>query len=219
MKPKGLLINEFIEGTVIRTGSIKMFEEKKDVRCSKCKERFSINADLEQEGNPFPRVIQCKGRSKDKPCPSKLFEDIESSAQITNYQEIKIQEPMQSLAMGSIPRSIIVVLKDDLADLCQPGDDVTITGIVLRRWRPTMEGERCNLQTFMVANHLLVNNERHFSVHITEELKSEFSNYWNNYYDNDLPNNKLLYARDQIVKSVCPQVKSHFSINNFVSFI
>lgn len=44
----------------------------------------------------------------------------------SNYQEIKIQEQVQKLAMGTIPRSMWVVLEDDLVDCCKAGDDVTI---------------------------------------------------------------------------------------------
>ena len=43
-----------------------------------------------------------------------------------NYQEIKIQEQVQRLAVGTIPRSMWVVLEDDLVDSCKAGDDVTI---------------------------------------------------------------------------------------------
>jgi len=43
-----------------------------------------------------------------------------------NYQEIKIQEQVQRLAVGTIPRSMWVVLMDDLVDTCKPGDDVTV---------------------------------------------------------------------------------------------
>ena len=43
-----------------------------------------------------------------------------------NYQEIKIQEQVQRLAVGMIPRSMWVVLMDDLVDCCKAGDDVTI---------------------------------------------------------------------------------------------
>ena len=43
-----------------------------------------------------------------------------------NYQEMKVQEQVQRLAMGTIPRSMWVCLQDDLVDTCKPGDDVTI---------------------------------------------------------------------------------------------
>lgn len=47
-----------------------------------------------------------------------------------DYQEIKIQEQMHVLGVGSIPRSIVVVLTEDLVDTVKPGDDVTVTGEV-----------------------------------------------------------------------------------------
>ena len=43
-----------------------------------------------------------------------------------NYQEIKIQEQVQKLQVGAIPRSMWVVLEDDLVDCCKPGDDVQV---------------------------------------------------------------------------------------------
>ena len=44
-----------------------------------------------------------------------------------DYQEIKIQEKADKLGMGKIPRSITVILEDDLVDTCKAGDDVMIT--------------------------------------------------------------------------------------------
>jgi DNA helicase MCM9 len=44
-----------------------------------------------------------------------------------DYQEIKIQEQTTKLAMGTIPRSMFVILHDDLVDYAKSGDDVTIT--------------------------------------------------------------------------------------------
>ena len=43
-----------------------------------------------------------------------------------NYQEIKVQEQVQRLALGTIPRSMWVVIEMDLVDSCKAGDDVTI---------------------------------------------------------------------------------------------
>ena len=53
-----------------------------------------------------------------------------------DYQEIKIQEQVQKLAVGTIPRSMWVVLENDLVDSCKAGDDITVCGVVMRRWKP-----------------------------------------------------------------------------------
>ena len=36
-----------------------------------------------------------------------------------NYQEIKVQEQVQKLAVGTIPRSMWVILEEDLVDSCK----------------------------------------------------------------------------------------------------
>lgn len=43
-----------------------------------------------------------------------------------DYQEIKLQEHINKLSVGSMPGSIWATLEDDLVDCCKPGDDVTI---------------------------------------------------------------------------------------------
>ena len=57
------------------------------------------------------------------------------SGSCRDYQEIKVQELIQNLSLGTIPRSMWVVLEDDLVDSCKPGDDVTVCGIITRRWK------------------------------------------------------------------------------------
>ena len=53
-----------------------------------------------------------------------------------DYQEVRIQEQVHRLTVGSIPRSITIVLQDDLVDRCKAGDDVTIVGLLRKRWKP-----------------------------------------------------------------------------------
>ena len=52
-----------------------------------------------------------------KGCQSASFQLIGDSITCHDYQEIKIQESVQLLDVGSIPRSMPVILMDDLVDL------------------------------------------------------------------------------------------------------
>ena len=52
-----------------------------------------------------------------------------------DFQEIKVQDNLERLDLGSVPRSIIVFLKADLVDKFNPGDDVVVCGVIVRQWR------------------------------------------------------------------------------------
>jgi hypothetical protein len=43
-------------------------------------------------------------------------------------------------------------------DLCQPGDDVIVTGVVRRMWNPVVRDVRCDVEIFLEANHVRVIN-------------------------------------------------------------
>jgi len=79
-------------------------------------------------------------------------------AKCTDYQEIKIQEHVQKLEVGSIPRSMVVLLEHDLVDLCKPGDDVLVVGRLMRRWRPVVKEVRANVGLVLRANSVRVSN-------------------------------------------------------------
>jgi DNA helicase MCM9 len=42
-------------------------------------------------------------------------------------REIKTQENMQVIDVGLVPRSMLVILKDDLVDFVKVGDDIIVT--------------------------------------------------------------------------------------------
>ncbi|KAK1314847.1 Protein PROLIFERA [Acorus calamus] len=124
---RGILLT--LKGTVIRSGPIKMIEGERQYECRKCKHRFKVYPELET-GNSirFPTS-----------CPSK---------------DIKIQESTKILGVGCIPRSIPIILMDDLVDAVKAGDDVIVTGVLTAKWSPDLKDVRCDLEPVLIANYV-----------------------------------------------------------------
>ncbi|XP_038046170.1 DNA helicase MCM9-like [Patiria miniata] len=201
-------------GTVIRTSMVKMLEFEKDFMCSKCRHPFSVQASFEKY------YSECKPDACPNPegCGSNKFTCLSSAGlgsptSCRDYQEIKIQEQVQKLAVGTIPRSMWVVLEDDLVDSCKAGDDVTISGIVLRRWRPVYVDGKCDVELVLRANHIVVKNDQRGSVTVTDEMRQEFEEFWEKYKYSPFT------GRNVILASLCPQVYGLYVVKLAVAMV
>ncbi|KAF7253606.1 DNA helicase MCM9 [Varanus komodoensis] len=178
--PKTRDVGHFLSvtGTVIRTSLTKVLEFERDYICNKCKRVFVVKADFEQY-YAFCRPSACPN---EEGCNSSKFTCLSGTSHAPNscrdYQEIKIQEQVQRLSVGSIPRSMMVVLEDDLVDSCKSGDDITVYGVVMQRWKPFCQESRCNVEIVLKANYIHVNNEQMAGVKIDEEVRKEFEEFW-----------------------------------------
>lgn len=78
---------------------------------------------------------------------------------------MKIQEVYKTLKPGMIPRSIIVILEDNLVDVVKPGDDIMISGLFIQRWKsPFNRSERPEIEVAVLANNVTVLNKRDFNI-------------------------------------------------------
>ncbi|KAI9325216.1 MCM2/3/5 family-domain-containing protein [Zopfochytrium polystomum] len=130
-----------------------------------------------------------------------------------DYQEIKVQEQVTKLAIGTIPRSITVILEDDLADQCKAGDDVAVIGTVIRRWQSLILSERPGIEIVLVANHLRINNEQRVSNLLIDDLQTEFLNFWQKYENNPMK------ARNLILQSFCPKIVGMYLVKLAVMLV
>lgn len=98
-------------------------------------------------------------------CKSRSFNPIDGSSEYSDYQEIKLQELFKTLKPGLIPRSMCVILENTLVEVCKPGDDVMVTGILIQRWKnmPPMPGTRPYIELALVANNVEVLNKKEFT--------------------------------------------------------
>ncbi|XP_046559638.1 LOW QUALITY PROTEIN: DNA helicase MCM9-like [Haliotis rubra] len=201
-----------VTGTVIRATVVRILEYEKEFICTKCRTVFSVKADFEQ----FYSMVK-PSKCTNEACNSMNFTTLSDQGappvKCRNYQEIKIQEQAQRLAVGTIPRSMWVVLEDDLVDSCKAGDDITVCGTVMRRWRNLSADSKCDIEIVLKANHVLVTNEQRNSVLITQEMKSEIVAFW------DEHKMEPFTARNKILASFCPQVYGLYVVKLAVAMV
>ncbi|KFO77173.1 DNA helicase MCM9, partial [Cuculus canorus] len=213
--PKTRDVGHFLSvtGTVIRTSLVKVLEFERSYICNKCKHVFVVKADFEQY-YAFCRPSACRN---EEGCNSTKFTCLSGTASspacCRDYQEIKIQEQVQRLCVGSIPRCMVVVLEDDLVDSCKSGDDITVYGVVMQRWKPFREDARCDLELVLKANYIRVNNEQLAGVAIDEEVRKEFKDFWEKH------RNDPLAGRNEILASLCPQVFGLYLVKLAVAMV
>ncbi|KAG3290136.1 minichromosome maintenance 9 homologous recombination repair factor [Ictidomys tridecemlineatus] len=213
--PKTKDVGHFLSvtGTVIRTSLVKVLEFERDYMCNKCKHVFVVKADFEQYYT-FCRPSSCPSLES---CDSSKFtclSDLSASpSRCRDYQEIKIQEQVQRLSVGSIPRSMKVILEDDLVDSCKSGDDLTIYGVVMQRWKPFQQDIRCEVEIVLKANYVQVNNEQSSRIIMDEEIRKEFEDFWEDY------KNDPFAGRNEILASLCPQVFGMYLVKLAVAMV
>ncbi|XP_056437679.1 DNA helicase MCM9 [Gadus chalcogrammus] len=201
-----------VNGTVIRTSITKVLEYERDYMCTKCRQVFTVNADFDQfytfvPPTACPNLEGCK--SFKFTCLSKGSEP----SACKDFQEIKIQEQVQRLSMGSIPRSMVVVLEDDLVDICKSGDDVTVYGVVCQRWKPFHNDTICEVELVLKANNIEVNNQQTTATLMMEDIQKEFKAFWESHTDDPIA------GRNQILLSLCPQIFGMYVVKLAVALI
>lgn len=211
-----------VTAKVIRTGPMRMVERQKMYRCAnkRCGYEFPVHIMIEHDNTmelpktcPNPEPLTGGGggggggaaSGAGRRCTSTAFEALEGPGATVkaDYQELKVQELTQTLDVGAMPRSIMVVCEDDLVNGVKAGDDVTITGTVLHRWNKLRPGARCDLELLIRANHISVISDTVFAGRITEPLVRDFKDFWR-HFGRDA--RSALFARDFIVASMCPQL-------------
>uniref|UniRef100_A0A0D9WNB7 Probable DNA helicase MCM9 n=1 Tax=Leersia perrieri TaxID=77586 RepID=A0A0D9WNB7_9ORYZ len=202
VKHRGTLLT--LKGTVIRSGGVKMIEGERKYECKKCKCRFTIHPELEA-GNRITLPASCKSKSS-KGCGGANFQLIQDSITCHDYQEIKIQENVQLLGVGSIPRSMPVILMDDLVDIVKAGDDVVVTGRLSAKWSPDIKDVRSNLDPMLLANFVRRSNELKSDLDIPVEVINKFEEFW------EASITTPLKGRNSILKGICPQIFGLFTV-------
>ncbi|TKY71481.1 DNA helicase MCM9 [Spatholobus suberectus] len=200
---RGILLT--VKGIVIRSGAIKMHEGERKYMCQNAKTGvFTVYPEVEARNSiSLPSICPIQ---QSKPCGGTKFQYVENTIVCHDYQEIKIQESTQVLGVGAIPRSILVILKDDLVDIVKAGDDVIVTGLLTAKWSPELKDVRCDLDPVLIANNVRRINELKSEIDISDDIVMKFKQFWVHFKDSPLK------GRNAILRGICPQVFGLFTV-------
>eukprot|EP01039_Chlorochromonas_danica_P001634 gene1634-1783_t len=188
-----------VSGTIVRTGGVRMLEQSKQYQCQnpRCRYLFTVYADPEQD-NMLPQPRHCPGmiNTKEgvKKCASTSIREVEDAKVCVDYQEIKLQDHVESLSMGRLPRSILLVLQADLVDKFHPGT-------------------RCAIRIALLVNHIqhlhgTLEGNQISSFRPDFNIMQMFEKFWSS----ARANGQEWHARDRIVRAVCPQLCGMFMV-------
>ncbi|PSR98198.1 DNA helicase [Actinidia chinensis var. chinensis] len=114
-----------VRGTVVKVSTVRPLVVQMSFSCTKC------GADIQRNfpDGKFSPPINCNNYPG---CKSRTFNPIRSTAQLIDFQKIRLQELLKSEhhEEGRVPRTVECELTEDLVDVCIPGDVVTVTGII-----------------------------------------------------------------------------------------
>ena len=195
-----------VHGTVVKTNAVKMLEVSRIYTCLRnhCDHRFKVTADPEQD-HLMEQPLSCPvllDPVLGPVCGSKSVREIEGTKECIDYQEIRIQDRMDALPFGALPRSLNVILESDLVDSLNPGDDVEVIGVLYRQWKPVRIGVKCEATlAFKAFGVRVLNQFNSFRLYKSvQECKENFNLFWERLQDNKVA------GRDALVRLVCPQL-------------
>ncbi|KAJ4981873.1 hypothetical protein NE237_032710 [Protea cynaroides] len=90
-----------------------------------------------------------------------------------DHQTLSMQEVPENSAPGQLPRTVDVIVEDDLVDSCKPGDRLAIVGIykaIPGRSKGSVNGV---FRTVLIANNVsLLNKEANAPIYTTDDIKN-----------------------------------------------
>jgi len=152
-----------VRGYVVRVSASKPLIVGASFKCGKC---LGCIPAVFEDGiyNPPTECQNPVAEGSKRKCNNRGIELERTSAQVSDYQRIKLQEIEEEEGDSTnarIPRTFDIEARDDLIDKCICGDVVQVVGIVKTMQTEPMKGSRGNQKEsglhsiYMVANSII----------------------------------------------------------------
>ncbi|KAK9825592.1 hypothetical protein WJX74_008760 [Apatococcus lobatus] len=182
-----------------RTGVFPQLQEVKFncVKCGYVMGPFYQNTEKETAPNT---CAQCQSKGP--------FEVNTMLTIYRNYQKIVLQETPGSGPAGRLPRSIEVILLNDLIDIAKPGEAVEVTGIYTHSYDAGLNARNGFpvFSTLFEANHVSKKEEQFAAYKLTQEDKMEI-----------LELAKRPDLASLIFHSIAPSIHGHLNIKRGIA--
>ncbi|KYC53990.1 MAG: Minichromosome maintenance protein MCM [Candidatus Methanofastidiosum methylothiophilum] len=153
-----------VEGVVRRTTEVKPEIIEAVFECERCGDFITIY----QDSIIFKPPITCSNPSCGRNGPFKLMK---MHSTFVDWQSIKIQEKPEKLRGGQLPRSLDCTIKEEIVDTAQPGNVVTIVGILktLQEGAGKTGGKKTTFSKFLEVNSIEIKEKDIQDLELSEE--------------------------------------------------
>jgi len=130
------------------------------------------------------------------------------TSKLVANQEVRVQEPARDVPMGSVPRSMSIVLKGDMCHALRPGEAVTVSGVFLPiKHTGFSKIKRGNQVEMQLHAHHVVKHKESSAVVSSDSL--------NKNYDLSSEIDALSISGDayeKLAKSIAPEIYGHLDV-------
>ncbi|HUU79076.1 MAG TPA: minichromosome maintenance protein MCM [candidate division Zixibacteria bacterium] len=192
-----------LNGITTRATVVKPLLIEGFFQCIHCNEIIIVP----QEEGRYSPPHHCENPGCGRAGPFKLLNE---ESKFVDWQKITIQEKPEDLPPGQMPRSVTILLTNDLVDKVRPGDRVATVGVLqsIPDFSQKSAGKLATFHINMNANYINPEEKEFETIEITEEEERGII---------ELANDP--YIHDKIVRSIAPSIYGYKDIKESIALL
>lgn len=193
-----------VEGIITKITPVKQQLKVAVFRCKTC----GYEERVEQGEGGLTKPSKCP-RCEEEGRKSAGFTLVIEKSEFEDVQKFMLQEKPEELPPGQLPRSIEVIVRNDLVDTIRPGDRAVVVGFIrVAEDRRLMRNSPLIFHPYMEAIHVEVSTKENLDVEITpldEKAILELA--------------KRPDVRDRIIDAIAPSIYGYKEIKKAIALL